>query len=99
MKQIAFTLLIASAIISFGLGSCNKETTAPPITPPQPQPFSLDLIADNWTKTCDPQFIHYGECSSDHKMYISDLQDVLNSSNLSCACTIKVYVVTNGKEI
>jgi hypothetical protein len=92
-------MFIASAVIILGAGSCQKDTTMPPQIPPPRQPFSLDLVAGHWVKTCDPRYTHYGECSNDHTMYTANLQGVLSTSNLNCACKIKVYLVVNGKEI
>jgi hypothetical protein len=99
MKHLSFRVTVAIAVIILSIISCKKETTVQTFPPPPYQPFSVDLVADNWIKICDPQYTHFGECSFDHQMYTDNLQDVLNSSNLNCRCTIKVYLVIDSKEI
>lgn len=99
MKHIFFTML-TGALIIFNLSSCKKDSLPPP--PPSPshvQPFTIDLVADHWVRSCDPQYSHYGECAPEHQIYVNDFPGLLTMSNVTCGCAIKVYLITNGKEI
>ena len=106
MKSIFFTLLIAGAL-SISLVSCKKEVASPP--PPPPHPFTINLVADTWTQyswftPCDPRSAYYGECPNTgqikmNTMYVSSLTNALSAANLNCHCTIRVYLVTNSKDI
>ena len=98
MKSLFFALLIASAL-SISLVSCKKESTSTSFPPPY-HPFTTDLVAGRWVKICDPTYLHNGECALGHTMYVDSFPGALNTENLSCGCTIKVYLVlSDGKQI
>ena len=91
-------VLIAHATIILALSSCKKENT-PTGGGYQYQPFTKDLVAGRWIKSCDPQYVHNSECSSEHQIYVDDFPGALNTQNLTCGCTIKVYLELDGKDI
>src|SRR5690242_6880060 len=96
MKSLFFTLLIVSALVS--LVSCKKENT--PVGNQSYQPFTTDLVAGHWVKICDPRYTRNGECDPGHTMFVDNLSGALSTENLSCGCTIRVYLVlSDGKEI
>jgi len=54
MKRITFFVIIASAITTFSISSCNKDELARSLDgsfiDPASAPYTIDLVADHWNK-------------------------------------------------
>jgi hypothetical protein len=54
MKRLSFFVLIASAVTTFSIISCNKDELARSFDgtfiDTAPAPYSIDLVADHWNK-------------------------------------------------
>ncbi len=101
MKRVLVTMVIAPALTIMILGSCKKENVSgePPACSTPCQQFRDNLVADRWVRSCDPLHSYYGECTSEHQLYVDDISAPFLAGRASCDCTIKVYLTANGKEI
>jgi len=80
-------MIMANALIILGLSSCKKETLLPSyITDPiQHYPITINnLVAGRWIR-------------NERGIYVSIIKDVLSGVNTNNR-TVKIYLVTNGKE-
>ena len=90
MKRNFLLVLLLSTSILFSLNSCKKtEIQAPAIIRPNTGttnafPYINTLTASHWTK-------------DEHGFYVSQFKDVLSPSYAS-GHTVKVYLLTDGKE-
>lgn len=53
MKRITFFVIIASAVTTFSISSCNKDELArfpDGVIDPTSTPYTIDLVADHWNQ-------------------------------------------------
>jgi len=83
MKRILFTTVTISALMIISITSCKKENDYP-VMPPDPQPVSFELVANNWVT-------HGGD------VYLNVFNGLLTSPNAGGNHKVTVYLRENDQ--
>jgi len=90
MKRISYLILIASAVITFGMSACGKDELARSLDgnfiDTAPAPYTIDLVADHWNKIVTG-------------VYTCTFKNIIPPGYRSSNRAVKVYLLTSDQKI